>query len=629
MKRIFVLFLILSITLFSFGNTIKYFTVLHTNDEHSSLVPTPPLDNHSTLENPTLGGFSRLSSLVNSVRKTNENVLLLSGGDYIGGPAFAWLTLYGYSSEISLMQKIGYDAVTIGNHEYDYGPDILAKYYKTAGYPHAHNKTAVIASNTVIPEGHPLNDVEIKNTHIKVLDNGLKIGIFGLMGKDAERVAPYAEPITFANRVETAKKSVEALRKENVDIIILLGHTGYAEDEELVKEVDGIDLIISGHSHTKRFEPLIVNDTIIVQAGSYLQYVGYLDLAYDTETKKLSIMNGEKPFLIPLDYTIAPDPVIEKEIAYYTERLNGIVSDLTMNRFNSIYDIVAYSDFEVTNQPRLQESPFGNFVADAMRFGVENATGKKVDLAVQANGVIRGAMTPGQMDFSKGKISFYDIVELVGLGFGPEYSPGYPLISVYLTGEEIRKVMEISILLCEFYGNTYFLQYSGASLEYSADRTFLFKIPFTNTRVPSTKSVTDAKLFTGTGIQNDEDMINLKKNDQKLYHVVTDYYLAAFLPFVGEVLPSLGLVLKNEHGEEVEDIEDLIIYNNNMEYKVWQAVLEYAADQQEIDGKNYILDYYNTTADRIVQKKALPVLFWPVVGIGAAAAAGLFFLLSK
>lgn len=629
MKKVLLFMCIIVMSIIGMSEIIS-FTILHTNDEHSSLLPTPLLDNHETIANETTGGFARLSGMVNQIRNKRENVLLVSSGDYIGGPAFAWLALYGYSPEISLMQKIGYNAVTIGNHEYDYGPDILAEYYANAGYPEAQNITAIVASNSIFPDGHPLNFLGIKKNHILSINDNFKIGFIGLMGEDAERVAPYAAPVKFEDRIISTRNSVNYLKTQGADVIILLGHTGYGEDEIIAQNVDGIDVIISGHSHTVLHKPNIVNNTIIAQTGAYLNNLGNLIFEYNTNTKELNLVNEkfDEPYLIPLDYTVPSDPIIEKEVEYYTMRLNEIIYDLTNGSYSSIFDIVLFSENIITNRPRLEETPMGNFVADAMRLQVEKALGKRVDLAVQANGVIRGAITPSNMPYSKDKVSFYDLIELVGLGFGPELTPGYPMVSIYLTGEEIRRVMEISILLSEMYGDTYFLQYSGANFEYSTNRTFWFRIPFTDTRVPSTKSILKAELFVGEGIQNNNETIELKKTDDNLYHVVTDYYLAAFLPFIGEVLPSLELILKDEDGNEVKYIEDLIIYNNDMEYKVWQAVLEYASNQVEINGKNFINDYYTTTHERMVRKETTSLLFWPILGtITAAAAVGLYFFL--
>ncbi len=134
------------------------FTILHTNDEHSALIPhSPAIDYLPHADDLTAGGSARLASAVEGIRREKreegEPVLLFSAGDFIGGSAFSWLAQQGLAPELDVMQTIGYDAVIIGNHEFDYGPDVLAAYLQAAGYPEAHHKTLLLAANTKAPYG--------------------------------------------------------------------------------------------------------------------------------------------------------------------------------------------------------------------------------------------------------------------------------------------------------------------------------------------------------------------------------------------------------------------------------------------------------------------------------------------
>ncbi len=611
----------------------KYFTILHTNDEHSALVPSPLVDYHPEKENYSLGGFPRLAQAVFDIRaekeRTKEPVLLISGGDFLGGSPFAWLALQGIAPELSLMLKLGYDVITIGNHEYDYGPDLLADYLKTAGYPAAREQTAIVASNTLAPVGHPLNYLGITKTHIKELENGLTLGFFGLMGKDADQVAPLAEPVEFVDQIAVAKEMVQKLTDEKVDIIIAVTHSGIDEDRELAQEVDGIDIIVGGHSHTALKKPVIENSTIIIQAGELLQHLGILELGYNPSTGTLRIRNTEteKPHLLPLDQNVPSSPWMTELVDAYTDELNSLVSRLTRGRFNNISDTIVYSDFSLPNKPPLKESPFGNFVTDAMRLGAEEALGKKVDFAFQANGVLRGPIVPGAMPHSQGQVSFFDLVDLVGLGSGPDGEPGYPMVSVYFTGEEVRRVLEISHLLSEIMGDTYFLQISGLKTTYDSNRAILMWLPIKNIPIPTSRTVITAEKFVGEGIQEkDENYQTLARGDEELYHIVSDYYIASFLPMVGEMLPSLGLEMKDEEGNPV-NIEDRIIYRNGEEYKVWQAVVEHAANQPPgADGNPRILDVYEGSSSRLVEVRTIPLLFWPILGLGVLTALIIYLL---
>ncbi|MEW6662307.1 MAG: bifunctional metallophosphatase/5'-nucleotidase [Bacillota bacterium] len=606
----------------------KYFSILHTNDEHSALLPSPLADYHPELPNPSRGGFARLAQAIEDMRqvkaKTSEPVLLISAGDYLGGSPFAWLALDKKGPELSLLIELGYDVATIGNHEYDFGPEVLANYLRAAGYPEAAGKTAIVATNTLPPAGHPLGDLPLQKTHIKVLDNGLKVGFFGILGKDAIKVAPNSKPIEFADQHTAAREAVAQLQKDGADVIVAVNHAGLKEDRELARAVPGIHVIVSGHCHTALEEPLVENGVIIVQAGELLNYLGILELAYNPATKEVRVRNQEtvRPYLLPLDDKVPPHREMSGRLAEIIADLNAVVARVSNGRFTDIGETLMYSDFTVTNRPELAESPFGNFVADAMRSIAEEATGQRVHFAFQANGLIRGALTPGSASHAKGQVAFLDLAGLVGLGSGPDGEPGYPLVSVYLTGEEVRRILEVSVLLSELMGDSYYLQVSGLSMVYDPKRAILGWVPVKKIPVPTTRAVLSAKKHVGSGIQHESAMEPLKRGDQELYHVVSDYYIASFLPMVGKMLPQLGLVLKDKNGNPIADIKNAIIYRDGKELKVWQCVLEYAqAQPKDALGNPRMPEHYAKTAGRLVVVNTVPLLVYP--GLGLALALGL------
>lgn len=593
-----------------------FFTILHTNDEHSALSPTPLVDYHREEQDPTLGGFARLGQAVKDIRAAkeaaNEPVLLLSAGDFLGGSPYSWLTLSDRAPELTIMRRIGYDAVNIGNHEYDYGPEQLAKYLQAAGYPEAKERTLLLASNTRPPAGHALNDLGIKETAVLTLPNGLKVGLFGLIGIDAVNVAPSAAPVEFADQVETAREMVAALKNAGADVIVALSHSGEDEEVALAQAIPGIDVIVGGHTHVLLEEPIVAGKTIIVQAGENLRHLGCLELAYNPKTGNVRLRNSEtgKPYAIILDDSIPEDPDIAAMVAAYTSDLNALVAEITGGRFPDIAETVAWCDFPVVNTPILQETPFGNFVTDAMRLVAEEATGEKVHLAFQANGTIRGSIIPGTCPWSLQQISFYDLASLVGLGVGPDGNAGYPLISAYLTGQELSRVFELQVLLAELMGDTYFLQISGGRMTFDRGRAVLLTLPFVDLPIPTTRAVESAELYSGQGTQDTDEYQKLNKKEQQLYHVVTDYYIASFLPMAGELLPSLELVLKDKEGNPIENLDEAIIRRDGRELKVWQAVLEYAALQpQDSTGNPRVSDYYAETSGRLIQHSIYPPMW--------------------
>ncbi len=619
-------------------------TILHTNDEHGALIPhSPAVDFHPLRENPTLGGYARLATVVKSIRQEKkaigEPVLLFSGGDFIGGTAYSWLGPLGYTPELSIKQIIGYDAVAIGNHEYDYGPEVLADYLKEAGYPEAHSNTAVLASNIAPPEGHPLiRDQLYLESHTITLNNGLKVGVFGLIGKDAVTVTTANEPVVFTDQHERARLKVDRLKQQGAELIIALSHSGVDEDLMFAAEIDGIDVIIGGHCHTALEEPLFKNQTVIVQAGAHLEYMGQLELSYQPSSGIVNVRNEQtnRPYLKRLDYKVPVDPEIEGHIEKYSALLNQYIASKTTGSIQNFLEPIAFSDFIIPDYPPLQETPLGNYVTDAMRLVVAEKTDHSPDFAIQANGLIRGSVNPGTMPHSFGVITFYDLVELVGLGKGPDGLAGYPLVAVYMTGDEIIKVLEAAALLEQVMDNTYFLQLSGLRYSYNPQNAVLFTIPFLDLPIPTTRAVIDVARYTGEGWQTEDDdrYIPLKAGDKELYCLVTDIYVASFLPMVGDMIPQLDLALKDQEGKPVavDDLEELIITVNGEELKTWQAVIAYTAVQPVGDSGLPELDtYYASSAGRINPVWSFPLVVWflSILTILIIAIYGLLLFLKK
>ena len=606
----------------------KYFTILHTNDEHGSLIPhSPAVDYHPQRENPTVGGYARLATAVEEIRKqkraVGEPVLLLSAGDYVGGSPFSWLVPEGYAPEIKIKHELNYDAVIIGNHEYDYGADNLARYYQEAGYPEAHETTVVLASNTTAPpEHHLVRDELYRESYVMQLENGLKLGLFGLIGKDAVSVTAPHDPVEFTDQHEAAQEMVAELQKQGVDVIVAITHSGVEEDRDLALAVPGIDIIVGGHCHTALKEPIVEQGTIIVQAGSLLHYLGKLELAYNTDSGLLRMRNDENssPYLLPLDYSYQLDAEIAVLVDEYTEILSELVAGKTDGKIRNILDTVVISDFRVSNHPPLQESPFGNFVTDAMRLITEEKTGRPIDFAIQANGSIRGSITPGVMAHSMGKVSFYDLAELIGLGQGPDGKAGYPVVIAYLTGEEVYRALEVAVLLSEMMGDTYFLQFSGLRYDFNPQNAILLTVPFIDLPIPTTRAVISAEHYGGAGRQgfDDTDYELLERGDEGLYALVTDSYILSFLPMVGEMLPQLDIVLKDNEGNPVadEDLDQLIVYVDGEELKVWQTVIEYADSQPAGDSGFPEMDpYYAALGNRINPASSFPLIAWPLIAL--------------
>lgn len=581
----------------SFSQKIQ-FTLLHTSDEHSMLLPAPLIDYHGVKSNPALGGYARLATKIREIKqqKAGEDVLLFSSGDILGGSPFAWLILNREAAEIALMNAIGYDAIAIGNHEFDYGPEVLAAYYQLAG--ETQNRSALVSSNIQIPENHPLGNAGIQAFKIFELAQGVKLGVFSLLGKDAVRVAPYAPPINFEDQHAVAKKMIETLKAQGADIIMAFTHSGVEEDLLLANDVDGIDIILGGHDHYTTSEPLETNNAIILHSGKYLERLGHLEFEYEIASKKLQLLNEEagQPYHHLINSEIEEDSLIAEMVANYEMKLNEFLGVLTEDRFSDISAAIVQTEKEIQYRA-MEESQLGNFVTDAMRLIGAEVTGERADLAIQANGVLRANIVPGVMDWSKSKVSFMDLATVSGLGQGPDGMPGYPLVSVYLTGQEVMNVLEVAALLPQLMGDTYFLQMSGIRVEYDPQRAYWFRIPFNGTPIPAYRAVQKAQFYSGSGFQQGNEFEDIEP--ERLYHIITDHYIGAFLPMIGQKLPRLNVILKNKSGEAIS-LDEAIIYRNEKEMKVWQSIAEYAVSLKADDGEAQIPLYYQTIGNRLV-----------------------------
>ena len=599
------------------------FTILHTNDEHSAIIPhSPAVDYLSPDEQSTVGGFARLATAIEQIRNsTEEPVLLMSGGDFLGGGPFSWLALSGHAIELELMQLMGYDFAVIGNHEFDYGPDIFAEYLKAAGYPDSSSMN-LLSANVKPPDSHPLLELGIQPWYVHDLDGSdLSIGIFGLLGEHAQTVVADAGEVKFEDSLSAAEEAVQQLHNAGADLIIALTHSGLDEDKQLAREVDGVDLIVGGHCHTLLAEPIFENETLIVQTGSLLENMGILQLAYNRSNHSLRLRNHDDfgSFTIKLDNEFEEHPMVKEQVQEVTSSLNDLVSELTAGKYDDIYQVVTLSDFKIENSPSFAETPMGNLVADAMLEAVERAKGQKVDAAFQASGQIRGSLFPGSTSQTKGQISVYEVLERLGLGVGPDNTPGYPVVSLYLTGAELRNVLEISAILTELMGNSFFLQVSGLRTEMDLQRAVAGQLPILDVPVPTYRAVLEAEVVRTDIDSTDDTYIGLLDHEEKLFHVVSDYYVASFIPMVGEMLPRLAVEPKDEKGRPLKDLTHAVVHDDEGEVKVWKAVLDYLDEMDRVPDKYAAsegrIEQVTTLSGRMLQPASLVFLLLAAGGL--------------
>ena len=567
MKGTIVFFLSLILFLPISGQSERKITILHTNDLHSRLSGYAPEAEYTPLsvnDDRTLGGFARISSIVKAERENNPGVtLLLDGGDFLMGTLFQSLEV-STGFQLRLMKSMSYDAACIGNHEFDYGSEKLSEIVSNS--VKAGEIPELLLSNAVFDEKDSSDDslekLFVNNTlrRILILDkDGLKIGLFSLLGNEADENAAFAPPVTFSRQIPFAKKMVKELKNEKCDIIICLSHSGVTKDKngewigediELAKKVKGIDVIVSGHTHSKLEKPVIVNGIPIIQAGEYGQFVGKLSLTFNDGN-----ISVDDYSLIPVDDRILGDPVIDNLI----EEQKKVVASEILKPLMMDYDSpVVETDFflECNEIGDIEGSNLGPLVADAIYRYVNNHCKSGTDISLVAVGVIRDRIVPGLQTAP-------DIFRIMSMGSGKDNVPGYPLSRLYVTGRELKSILEILQVAYKSTPGNY-CYYSGLRVDFDPEKGLLRKIRKIAV-VHSDGSIKD---------------VDFSKKNKSLYSVTANSYMLEFFGIIRKM--SFGLinvVPKDIYGVQVTDMKTAVIDMDEtsegvQEGKEWLALIE-------------------------------------------------------
>ena len=561
-------------------------TILFTHDLHSHFLPQP------TAEGGESGGYARLKTVIDGERAMNPAALLVDGGDFSIGSLIQ--TLYTtQAAELRTMGAMGYDAVTIGNHEFDHKGTGFAEMLNSAK---AAQQAAV---ELLLVDARPLEDMDaykerfgpvtpvlptlLEANYAPADDNpdrafirsamenygvtdcmtlergGVTYGLFGLMGVDSDECAP-TSGFTRTDAAKAAKRCVETLKGEGAEIIVCLSHSGTgdslasSEDEELAKAVDGIDVIVSGHTHSTLAEPLVVNDTYIVSSGPYCQNLGSLTFSWDG--------SGEKRLLdyrlIPIDETVAENP----EIAGFVEQWKDMVGETYLARYGLTYDeVLTRSDYDLnTPASAVQENNgLGTLVSDAFLWADCTLNAAYADsphtVSVTADGVLRASLPAGDLTVA---MAF----DVLSMGVGEDGTSGFPLVAVYLTGKELKAAMEVDASVTPIMPAAQ-LYMSGAKYAFNTKRMFFNRV--------YDAALTDVT-FDESGTENAYEI-----DDNALYRVVTGMYSAQMLGTVkSKSMGLLSLEPKQADGAPVTDFADCILYDEDgNELKEWYALAAY------------------------------------------------------
>jgi 5'-nucleotidase len=582
--------------------TPQKLVILHTNDLHSHFLGVAPEGDYSPAspgDDATRGGMARLASAIGAARAdataAGTPLLLLDGGDFMMGTLFELLATRA-ASELALMQALGYDATTIGNHELDWTPAGLAAILAAAAAKNV--QLPILGSNMRFdPQADGDDDLEaaaaagaIRTKLVKTVGT-LRVGFFGLLGQDAADVTPQKAPLTFAPIATAATQMISELRQvDKVDLVIALSHsgidgTGHGEDEALAASVPGIDVIISGHTHDTLTAPAQVGRTLIVTAGSYGKYLGKLELSVT-----LGANPGDSPTvvvdhyrLLDIDDQIPGDPTTQDAVDAYIAGVDQALAPAGL----TYKQVVGETGADLT-LPAHAEAPVGNLISDAYRtVTAALQPGAPPVVAVEASGQIRASIAKGKT----GQIWLADLFRVVPDGIGPDQNPGYPLVTFYLNAKDLRSGLELDAAQ-DVVADQFFLQVSGLEVAYDMSRS-----PFGR--------VTSLQLVTALGPQPLDPT-----NTTTCYKVVATSYVAGLLGVVKSTTAgALEVVAKDADCTTPVDPTTRFVDADPAspgvtELKGWQALLQYVSGLPDSDGNGIpnVPAAYATPQGRIVAR---------------------------
>jgi 5'-nucleotidase len=528
----------------------------------------------SVNDDKTVGGFARIASIISAEKNSGKGItIVVDAGDFMMGTLFPSLEKKS-GFQLRLMKEMGYDVVGLGNHEYEFGPGWLAS---VIGVSAQKGKIPSLLIGNAKFDKNDKRDDELEKEYsdsllrknIVITKDGIKIGFFSILGKNAVSVAPKAKPVTFEKQIPFAKRMIKELKSEKCNVIICLSHSGLTknlngtwggEDVELARAVKGIDLIIGGHSHTKLDQPIIINGIPIVQTGEFGQYVGAISLSYSSGKLKT-----EGYRLIPVDDRVMGDEKINRMIEEQKERINlEILKPLGLDYDKPVAETVFKLEGNDTGD--YLNSNLGPFIADAIHYYVNKHNIKGTDISMVAAGMIFDKIEPGIQTVP-------DIFRVMPLGSGKDDIPGYALSRLYITGKELKSVLEILQIAGKSDAENY-CYYSGIKVEFNPDKGLFRKIR-------------KIEIIHPDGSTAD---VNFSKKNKALYSVTADSYMLEFIGIIKKM--SFGLinvVPKDEAGNKVTDMKTMVIDMDEkqtglQEGKEWLALIEFLGSMNDTNG---------------------------------------------
>lgn len=538
-------------------------TILFTHDLHSHFLPQDTEDGGQS------GGYARLKTAIDREKAQHPDALLLDGGDFSIGSLIQ--TLYvDEGAELRTMGALGYDVGTIGNHEFDHKGTGFAQMLRSAVSSGEALPKLVCANYRPADDNADKLDIQRAMASYGMSDytllerGGVTYGIFGIFGKDSHDCAP-TSGFVLEDAAASAQRCVDALKEQGAQVIICLSHSGTSdkkkesEDEQLAQKVSGIDVIVSGHTHTTLTEPIVVNDTYIVSCGPYCRNLGSLTLTGVFGDSKKTLVDYH---LTPIDEQLPGDA----GIAQIVEGWKAQVNSGYLARYGLTYDqVLTHSDFAMdTPTGGVQENnAIGALVADAFQWAAQDLQADPYDgptITVTADGVLRAPIAAGDITTS---MAF----DVLSMGVGEDGTSGFPLVDVYLTGKELRAVLEVDASVTPIM-NAAQLYINGIDYSFDTHRMFFNRVY---------RALLAEETVEQDGKETHIERTLTEIDNDKLYRVVTGMYSAQMLGTVkGKSMGLLSLVPKDENGNEITDFSTRVLKDKNgNEIKEWYALAAY------------------------------------------------------
>ncbi|HEX5933651.1 MAG TPA: 5'-nucleotidase C-terminal domain-containing protein [Pseudorhizobium sp.] len=365
--------------------------ILHINDLHSRIEAINKYDSTCSAEenskNECFGGIARVKTAIDTRRGElkDANVLVLDAGDQFQGSLF--YSMFKSGPVADFMNGIGFDAMAIGNHEFDDGPEELLKFIDASDFP-------IISGNTIAAEGSPVAG-KFEPYIVKEM-GGQKVAVVSVLATDTDETSSPGDKIRFEDEIEYLKKAVADLQGQGINKIVLLSHVGYVRDKEIAAAVDGIDVIVGGHSHTLLsstdekaegpYPTLVKNpagtDVPIVTAYAYSKYLGDLKVVFDDSGVVKSAEGAPKL----LDSSVVADAGFAAKV----EELGKPLEELKQKVVGASEDVIVGD----RNVCRVEECSMGNLVADAQ---LDRVKDQGITISIANSGGLRASIDAGDV----------------------------------------------------------------------------------------------------------------------------------------------------------------------------------------------------------------------------------------